>query len=399
MANTLLTPSMITREAVRLFVNSNAFIQNIDRQYDSQFARDGAKIGSTLRIRLPNDYIVRSGRVASLQDTVEQQVSLSVSNQKGVDLAFTSADLTLSLDDFSERILMPAMNNLAGAVALDVMSVAEGIPNLVFKDNGSGGIATPDASTWLLGGAKLDNNSAPRGQRVVMLDPLSQARTVSSLAGLFNPQVKLSDQYRTGEMARDTLGFDWFMDQTVLKRTNGTFTAGTVSGAGQTGTTLTTSAITGTLNKGDVITLQGVFAVNRVTKQSTGELQQFVVTANVSSGATSIPIYPAITPGNVAYATVTTSPASGATISLIGGAGVTFRKNLCYRPEAFTLATADLEIPKGVDAAARESYDGVSMRYVSQFDVTNDQFIRRIDVLYGYLGPRPEWGVAVADQL
>lgn len=399
MANSLLTPSMITREAVRLFVNSNAFIQNIDRQYDDAFARDGAKIGDTLRIRLPNDYVVRTGRVASLQDTAEKQVSLSVSTQQGVDLAFTSADLTLSLDDFSERILTPAMNNLAGAVALNVMSVAEGIPNLVFKDNGSGGIATPDASTWLLAGAKLDNNSAPRGTRVIMMDPLSQARTVSSLAGLFNPQMKIADQYKTGQMSKDTLGFDWFMDQTVLKRTNGTFTAGTVNGGSQTGTTLTVNAITGTLNKGDVITIAGVFAVNRVTKQSTGELQQFVVTANVAGGATSIPIYPAITPGTVAYGTVTASPANGAALALIGGAGVTFRKNIAYRPEAFTLATADLEMPKGVDAAARESYDGVSMRYVSQFDATNDQFIRRLDVLYGFVAPRGEWGCAVADVL
>lgn len=399
MPNALLTPNQITREAIRLFTNSNAFLQNVDRQYDDQFARDGGKIGDSLRIRLPNDYTVRTGRVASLQDTNERQTTLTVATQQGVDLNFTSSDLTLSLDDFSERILKPAMNNLAGAVALNVMSMAESASNIVFKDNGSGGIATPDAATWLLAGAKLDNNSAPRGSRFIALDPLSQARTVSSLAGLLNPSNKISQQYETGEMMGTALGFDWLMDQTVLKRTNGTFTAGTVSGAGQTGSTLTTSAITGTLNKGDVITLQGVFAVNRVTKQSTGELQQFVVTANVAGGATSIPIYPAITPGNVAYATVTASPGAGATISLIGGAGATFRKNIAYRPEAFTLATADLEMPKGVDAASRQTFDGVSMRYVSQFDATNDVFIRRLDVLYGYLAVRPEWICGVPDVL
>lgn len=399
MANTLLTPNQITREAVRLFINSNAFLQGVDRQYDDRFARDGAKIGDSLRIRLPNDYVVRTGRVASPQDTNERSTTLTVATQQGVDLSFTSTDLTLSLDDFSERVLKPAMNNLAGAVALNVMTMAESGSNMVFKDNGSGGIATPDATTWLLAGAKLDNNSAPRGGRVITLDPLSQARTVSSLAGLFNPQQKISRQYETGEMMGTALGFDWMMDQTVLKRSNGTFSAGTVNGAGQTGSAITTNAITGTLNKGDVITVAGVQAVNRVTKQSTGELQQFVVTANVASGATSIPVYPPITPGNVAYATVTASPANGAAISLIGGAGTTFRKNIAYRPEAFTLATADLEMPKGVDAAARESYDGVSMRYVSQFDATNDVFIRRLDVLYGYLAVRPEWVCSVPDIL
>ncbi|HEB0720636.1 hypothetical protein FA220_03880 [Pseudomonas aeruginosa] len=399
MANSLLTIDMITREALRLFINSNAFLKNVDRQYDDQFARTGAKIGDTLRIRLPNDYTVRTGKTASIQDTVEQNRSLTVSTQQGVDLSFSSAERALKLDDFSDRVLRPAMNNLAGAVALSLMGNAESVSNMIFKDNGSGGIATPDASTWLLAGAKLDNNSAPRDRRKIMLDALTQARTVSSLAGLFNPQQKISGQFSTGEMSRDTLGFDWYMDQTVLKRTNGTFTAGTVNGAGQTGTTLTTKAITGTLNKGDVITIAGVLAVNRVTKQSTGELQQFVVTANVASGATSIPIYPAITPGNVAYATVTASPANGAALTLIGGAGVTFRKNLAYYPEAFTLATADLELPRGVHEASRQVYDGISMRAVTAYNVTSDDFITRLDILYGHTTLRPEWGVAVADVL
>lgn len=399
MSNSLLTVNQITREALRLFKNSNAFLRNVDTQYDGSFAKSGAKIGDTLRIRLPNDYTVRSGKTASLQDTSERNTSLTVSSQKGVDISFTSSERALSLDDYSDRILKPAINNLAGSIAVDVMSSAESISNLVFKSDGSGNIVTPDASTWLLAGAKLDNTSAPGGNRKVILDPLTQARTVSSLAGLFNPAGKISEQFTTGQMAANTLGFDWFMDQTVLKRTNGTFTAGTVNGASQTGTTLTTNAITGTLNKGDVITIAGVYAVNRVTKQSTGELQQFVVTANVASGATSIPIFPAITPGNVAYATVTASPANSAVISLLGGAGVTFRKNISMVPEAATFATADLEIPRGVHEAHREVYDGVSMRIVTAYDVMNDNFITRLDVLYGWSWIRPEWGVAVADPL
>lgn len=401
MANTLLTISMITREALRLFMNSNAFLKNIDRQYDNQFAKEGAKIGSTLRIRLPNDYIVRTGAVASPTDTVEQFTSLVVSSQKGVDMAFTSVDMALSLDDFSKRILLPAMNNLAGAVAADVMSSAESASAFIFKDAGAGVIATPTMTEWLLAGAKLDNNSAPRTSmtRRVMLDPLTQARTISTLAGLFQSQTKLKDQFETGQMANDVLGFDWFMDQTILKHTPGSFTAGTVNGASQTGNTLTTNAITGTLNKGDVITIAGVFAVNRVTKQSTGELQQFNVTANVLNGATSIPIYPAIVVAPAAYGTVTASPANSAVISLLGAPNTIYRKNLAYVPEAITMATADLELPNGVQQAARESYGGVSLRIVGQYDIINDRFIWRLDILYGYTCVRPEWVVVVADAL
>lgn len=401
MANALLTTSKITREALRLFLNSNAFLKNIDRQYDDQFAVAGAKIGDILRIRLPNDYTVGTGRVITPQDTVEQQRTLTVSTQRHVALSFSSAELALSLDDFSQRILLPAMNNLAGAVASDVMTVTESASAFVFKDAGAGVIATPDASTWLLAGAKLDNNSAPRTSmsRKIMMDPLTQARTVSTLAGLFNSQTKLKDQYEVGQMGTDTLGFDWYMDQTIIKHTPGSFTAGTVNGAGQTGSTLTTNAITGTLVKGDVITIAGVFAVNRVTKTTTGELQQFNVTANVANGATSIPIYPAIVVAPAAYGTVTASPANSAAITLLGAPNTTYRKNVAYVPEAMTLATADLPLPRGVNEAARETYDGISLRMISDYDVTNDLFITRIDILYGYTALRPEWICVVPDAL
>lgn len=407
MANSFLTASMITREALRLFKNTNLFLRNIDTQYDDQFAREGAKIGDTLRIRLPNDYTVRSGRVAVPQDTNERQVPLTVSSQKGVDLGFNSAELALSMDDFSNRYILPAVNALAGGVAVDVMSSVESFSNLSFKGrntaDSSGTIATPDAGAWLDGGAMLDMTSTPRvnakGMRKAILDPRTQARTVGSLAGLFNNQQKLGEQYKSGEMGMNTLGLDWGMDQTVLKHTNGSYTAGAVAGAGQTGSTLTVASITGTFNKGDVIVIAGVFGVNPVTKQSTGELRQFVVTANVSAAATSIPIYPAITVGNVAYGTVTASPANGALITLVGGASVTFRKNFIMDPMAVTMATADLPLPKNMDMAGRETYDGISMRFLRGFDITNDVFISRLDILYGYATVRPEWGTGIADIL
>lgn len=407
MPNALLTPSMITREALRIFKNTNLFLRNVDTQYDDSFAKSGAKIGDTLRIRLPNEYVTRTGKVATPQDTVERSIPLTVATQQGVDVAFSSAERALSLDDYSNRILLPAMNTLAGSIAVNVMNSVESFSNLTFKGRNSGDstgtIATPDAGTWLDAGAMLDLTATPRmnskGMRKAILDPRTQARTVTSLAGLFNNQQKVGEQYKSGEMGMDTLGADWGMDQTVIKHTNGTYTAGAVNGASQTGSNLTVTAITGTFNKGDVIVIAGVFGTNPVTKQSTGELRQFAVTANVSAGATTIPIYPAIVAGNIAYGTVTASPANGALITLVGGAGVTFRKNFMMDPMAITLATADLELPRGVHEAYRETYDGVSLRFVTAYDVVNDNFISRFDVLYGWANVRPEWGIGVADVL
>lgn len=401
MANTLLTLNMITREATRLWKNTNAFMRNIDTQYDDQYARTGAKIGSALRLRLPNDFTVRTGAAASVQDTAEQSITMTLATQKGVDLSYTTADLTLSIDDFAERFLAPSINNLAGAIALDIMSGADGgVCNYV--DNEAGGvIITPTSQTYLTAGAILDTQSAPTMNRRLVNDPYTDARVVGSLAGLFNPVSDVSEQYRSGAM-KNALGFDWMRDQTVLKHTSGSFSAGTVNGASQTGTAITTNAITGTLAKGDIITFAGVNAVNRITKQSTGALRQFVVVNAVASSGTSITIYPALIPasgGNqVQYQTVDNSPANSAAITLQGPASTTYRKNIAFVPEAVTMATADLVMPNNVEAA-REEFDGVSMRMVRQYAVGTDQEITRLDVIYGYLWIRPEWAVVISDAI
>ena len=407
MANTLLTINMITREAVRLWKNSNAFLQNVDMQYDDSFAVSGAKIGSSLRIRLPNDFTVATGPALDVQDTSEQQTTLVLATQKHVDVAFSLADRTLSLDDYSRRVLAPMVNNLAGAVAVDIMSGSEGgICNLVANQDVNFNILSPIQSTYLRAGATLRNNSSPVANWKIVNSPDTEASVVASLAGLLNPAPEISRQYVTGRMY-DALGFIWMADQTVITHTDGALAQGsaTVNGANQTGLSLTVNALAAGLNVGDIITIAGVHAVNRITKQSYGRLRQFVVTANVATGATSIPIYPAIIPAQagvaVQYQTVDVSPANGAAVNpaLSLPASTSYTKNFAYAPEAVTLATADLEMPRNVHEAAREEFDGVSMRMVTDYFIGTDQLITRLDVLYGYLWIRPEWACVVADQV
>lgn len=407
MANSLLTINMITREAVRLWKNSNAFLQNVDMQYDDYYANSGAKIGSALRIRLPNDFTVTTGQGLSVQDTSEQSVTLTLATQKHVDVSFSTADRTMALDDYSRRILAPMVNNLAGAVAVDIMSgVDGGICNLSANQDAANNIINPVAGTYLDAGATLDLNSGPLGNRKVINNPRTQARVVATLSGLFNPNSEISRQYETGKMY-DALGFIWMSDQTVLAHTNGTLAQGsaTVSGANQTGLAITVNALAGSLALGDIVTFANVFAVNRINKQSTGELRQFAVTAPAAAGATSISIYPALIPAvagqPVQYQTVTASPANGAAVNPTNGlaASAQYRKNFAFAPEAVTLATADLEIPGGVHEAAREQFDGISMRMITDYYIGTDQLITRLDVLYGFLWIRPEWAVIVADAI
>jgi len=399
---------MITREAVRLWKNANAFLQNVDMQYDDSFAVSGAKIGSSLRIRLPNDFTVTTGPALNVQDTAEQSTTLVLATQKHVDVAYSLADRTLSLDDYSRRILAPMVNNLAGAVAVDLIHGSEGgICNIVANTDTANLIQAPIASTYLRAGAVLRNNSAPVANWKIVNSPDTEASVVSSLTGLLNPAPEISRQYVTGRMY-DALGFIWMADQTVIAHGNGTLAQGsaTVNGGGQTGLSLVVNALAGSLNMGDIITIGGTHAVNRITKQSYGRLRSFAVTANVPVGSTVIPIYPAIVPALAPgvpqqYQTVDVSPANGAAVNPSLGVlpSTQYTKNFAYAPEAVTLATADLEMPRNVHEAAREEFDGVSMRMVTDYFIGTDQLITRLDVLYGYLWIRPEWACIVADQI
>lgn len=403
MANSNLTIDMITREALRLFRNSNFFMRTINRQFDEDFGRSGGKIGQQMRIRLPNDYTLRTGPTANPQNTNERSTTLVLATQMGVDVSFSSAERTLQLDDYSTRILAPAVNTLAAGVAQAIMQNIEGAANLVQNTDTGGAMISPTAGTWLAAGAILDQNGAPRNDRFIIMDPLTQARTVTSLMGLFNPQTKISDQYMRGTISVDTLGFDWGMDQTVLLHQTGAYGAApTVAGANQTGAVLTISALAGPLAAGDVITIAGVRSVNRVSKASTGSLAQFVVAAPAIAGATTVSIYPPLVPAGAAnapvpYQTVDVSPAAGAQIAVATPASSRYRANFAYYSEAITLATAELELPRGTHEAARETYDGISLRMVTDYAVLSDQFVTRLDILFGSLLLRPEWVVKVAD--
>lgn len=408
MPNTIITPTLVVRRAIELFRNSNAFLQMVDRQWQDEFGGPsvaGQKPGSTIQIRLPNDYVARSGPTAVPQSTVESTTALTVATQTGVDIAFSMAERTMSIQDYDVRVIQPAVNALVGNIASNIMTGAEAIPNLVHNVDGSNNTLTPTLTTWATAGALLDKLSTPRSQRRVVLDPITMARTVNSFSGLFNQQSKIGQQYETAMIKTDVLGMDWAQDPTVLTHTTGAYGAlGTVSGASQTGSTITTSALAGPLKKGDIITFPGAFAVNRVTKTTTGQLAQFAVTADVAGGATSIPIYPALIPasgGNpVAYQTVTASPTAGGTIVCLTNASETYRNNFIFHPLAVTLAIVPMEMPtRGVVESYRESQDGVSIRLISFYDGINDQMITRLDVLYGWKWVRPEWACRVPDIL
>lgn len=387
MANTILTPTAVTREALRVLHQKLNFIGNINRSYDDSFAKSGAKIGDSLKIRLPNEYTVRTGATLSAQDTTETSTTLQVATQKGVDLNFTSADLTLSLDDFSSRILEPAMSVLAANMEADAMSMFLDVYNNV---NNIGSAIT---FAKLMGGRKvLNDNLAPiDNNRSALLNTQDNVDLIDALKGLFQDSAAISKQYKEGMMGR-TGGFDFYENTLIPTQTTGTAlsaTTYTVNGAGQTGSTVTVATGATTLKKGDIITFAGCNRAHPETKADTGALQQFVVTADYAGGAGNIAISPAIVTSG-GRQNVTASPTNGGAVTKVGGASAVYKPSVVFHKDAFAFATADLVLPSGVDFAARETMDGLSMRTVRQYDINNDKFPTRLDVLYGYKTIRPQ---------
>ena len=385
MANTILTPTAVTREALRVLHQKLNFIGNITRSYDDSFAKSGAKIGDSLKVRLPNEYVVRTGATLSTQDTEESSVTLQVATQKGVDLNFTSADLTLSLDDFSERILDPAMSVLAANIEADALSMYKDVYNIVDQD------AT--ALTWntILNGRKtlVDNLAPMDGNVSCLLSTSSNVKLVDALKGLFQDQEAVAKQYREGKMGKGS-GMTFYENTLLTAHTTGTAaktTGYTVNGAVTTNgsTSVTVQTGTTTFKKGDVFTVAGCFRVHPETKVSTAVLQQFVVTADYAGGAGSVSFSPAIYTSGGKQNVVAAGMANSSAIVKVGaGASELLNGDIVFHKNAFAFATADLLLPNGVDFASREVMDGISMRAVRQYDINNDKFPTRLDVMYGY---------------
>lgn len=387
MANTNLTIDMITREAARILVNNLGFARNVNREYSDEYANDGAKIGDTLRVRKPARYTVRSGATLDVQNHTETKVDLTLSNQKGVDVNFTTKELTLDIDDFSDRILNPAMAAIANQIDLDGLALYKD----VFNSVGTPGTTPATAGVLLSANEYMDDQATPRdGERCLAVNPAANASLVDGLKGLFHASDKVESQYTQGMMGMNTLGYkEIYMDQNVNTHTTGDYDGAHIindasfTAASDTATTstLTLDTGTGTYAVGDVFTIADVYSVNPQNRQSTGKLQQFTVVTSTST--TSVAVSPPIR-NSGAFQTVDSLPANDAALTEVGTASTIYPQNLAYHRDAFTLGTADLLMPSGVDFASRQVYEGISMRIVRQYDINNDQMPCRIDVLYGY---------------
>jgi len=394
MSNSILTIDMITRKALEILENNLVLTRTVNRQYDDSFAVEGAKIGSTLRIRLPDRALVTDGAALQVQDDNEQYTTLTVSSQKHIGVNFTTAELTMQLDDFAERVLKPRISQLASSIDADVANSFKYIGNSV----GTPGTTPATSLVLLQAQQKLNENAAVMSPRYATVNPAANASLIEGMKGLFNPVSAISKQFKNGIFGEGILGYDELnMSQSIKQFTTGSRTGTVTVNATVTTEGSTTVVLTGlgstVIKAGDVFTIADCYAVNPQTRESTGSLYQFVALADVTASTTASVTVPAMYSASQALATVDALPVSGKAVTFFGSASTQYPQNLIYHRDAITFATADLLMPQGVDMASRQVHNGISLRVVRQYDINNDRLPCRIDVLYGYSVIRPQMAV------
>ena len=394
MPNVLLTPQIITRECQRILHQKSNLIGRVQRQYDDRFAQRNDVIGQILNLRLPVKYTTRRGPTLAVQNTVQRSVPLPIASMFGIDMTFSSYELTFDLNTFSTNIIEPAMSQLAATIE---GAFLQDVYKRVANFSGST-TTTVDYRSFQMAGRFLADNLAPPSQRTFGINPQTRVDFSDAVKGLFQSSDRIEEQYVEGKVGR-TGGFDVYENTLLPSHTVGAYVGSpTVSGTqGNAGTgnayvsttSLATSGwtgnVTGLLKAGDIITISGVYEVHPETKANLGYLKRFVVQEDVdsTSGNATVPIAPGIIYGG-AYQNASQAASGGATITVIGTASSSYGQNLAFHRDAFAFVSADLELPGDGKFEARERFENLSMRLIRKYDINNDKLPCRIDVAVGW---------------
>jgi len=402
MANSLLTIDMVTKEALRVAHEKCQFIGTVDRSYDDSYAQTGAKIGSVLRVRKPNQYTRTQGsRVMSVQEQAELSGTITVATQDHIDMSFNSSELALSIDEFSTRYIVPAMSSLVSGIESDFLAFAT---KATYNVAGTAGSPPTDLVAVGAARAKLNQYLAPKdGNRFIQCDSVTMGGMVNGLKGLFQDSTQIKEQYREGMIGRTAMA-DWYENDRMWTLTNGNDVTGTTDAAalvtdgGSTIDMHTTIAVSAQV-VGQVFTIAGVFACHPETKAAYSSLQQFTITAIGASTTTISPaIYLTGPRQNVcssAGAKLATTDFNSKTLTFVGAASTSYVQNLMYHKEAFQFVTADLPLKADAQSCVRMTQDGLGLRVWRQGDIRNDEDLLRIDILYGFAALRPEWACRI----
>ena len=398
MSQTLVTIDMVTREALRIAHEKASFISTTDRQYDSSYAKTGAKIGAALRVRQPNQYVRTTGsRVMDVQDQAEAYGTITVATQDHVDMRFNSAELALSIDELSKRYIEPAVSVLVSGIESDYLAFAT---KATYNVAGSAGTAITTLETPGKARAKLNQGLAPKdNNRSIQMDSVTMGGLVNGVAAYFNPGNAIGDQYKEGLVARTSMA-DYYENERVWTMSHSDDVTGNTDADALVtdgGSTIDMHTLIPVAKQtvGTVFTVAGVYACHPETKAAYSHLQQFVITA---VGATLTTVSPSFI---LTGAKKNVCSSTGGTLAVadfnakacvfVGAASNSYAQSLMYHKEAFQFVTCDLPIMDDAAKCVRRVQDGLSLRVWQASDIRNDELLMRIDILYGMAALRPAW--------
>jgi hypothetical protein len=398
MSNAVKTADIIAKEAVRILEGNLVMGKLVYRGYEDEFDKkvNGYEVGDTISIRRPTDFTVRDGATAAIQDVIEGKTSITVDKQKGIDFKFTSKELTLNIGDLSERVITPAMIQLANQVDLDLFALYKKVNNHVTIP--AGGINS--FANFALAPTRMDTCAMPQEDRYAVLSPADTWAMLGSQTALYMQDVA-KGAYRNASLGMIG-GIDTYMSQSIPSFTTGSrtgtdtistsFLGDTWSSTKDTNTSTiginNMSGATVTLKEGDVITIANVYDVHPVTKAQLPHLKHFVVTTDYTasgSAIASVVVRPAIIFSGAQQTCFLSSGTdiNGAVVTYKGTASTAFTQNLFFHKNAFSLVMVPMVSPPGAVDVARRSYKGITVRVIPYYDGTNDVSNYRLDVLYG----------------
>lgn len=401
MTQDLLTIDQITLKAQSMLENELVLSGNVNKQYNDEFAKTGAKIGDVLRIRVPDRVVVSKGAALQVQEVQQRSTPLAVANQMQVAVEFGLAEQALSLDAYADLILKPRISQMAATFDAELAVAAY---QAAYFSVGTPGTTPATSQVLLAAQQKLDEAAVSRSSRFAVVDPAANAGLVEGMKGFFNPSSTISNQFKTGLMGTGVLGYNEIsMSQSITTHLNGDWgtsitSTGTVATQGQSTLPISFTGSSKTWKKGDVFTVAGVFSVNPQTRKSTGSLQEFVVTADLTASSTgTLSVAPAMYTADHPFATISAFPQATAVVTMRGSANTAYPQNLVYDKDSIAMVTVDPAMPEGGAMVSRKQYKGISMTVVKDFDIMNYRNICRIDIIYGFAVIRPEgvvrlWG-------
>lgn len=401
MPNQFITTQLVSNTALAMFANNAPFIMTGSRIYQDDFQNSGYKIGDTLQVRRQNNFIIGDGSTATPQDIVETVENITVAHQYHALIAYTIQDLSLRIEDFSRMFIQPAIQNIVTQMERDICTQAELSLNYY---TGVAGTPINSFQAVDLAGAKLLEQGVNISAEAYMAMTVRDGSSLkSSLLNNFTP-VFNEDIVRQSAIGHLSY-FDIFQSQNIVRHVSGVGPTSfpgdtlTVNGAVGSGNTIVLAGATASQTNyflpGDLITIAGVNSVNPLSRASTGQNMQFVITqaANSSAGgAVTITVSPTINSS-------TSSPLQNVDGPIPNAAVVTvvpsYNVNVAYPTRGLDIVCPPLyklQVPYSNVAIDPET--GLSLAVTQTGDILGYQNFMRIDILCGFAW-HPQYAVKI----